>query len=36
MGKKKKRKETKKQQNSYSYELIGVLLILFNVIEKGL
>ena len=28
MSKKKKRKETKKEKNNYSYELIGVLLIL--------
>ena len=32
MSKKKKRKETKKEKNSYSYELIGVLLILISLI----
>ena len=32
MSKKKKRKETKKEKNNYSYELIGVLLILIALI----
>ena len=32
MSKKKKRKETKKEKKSYSYELIGVLLILIALI----
>ena len=34
MSKKKKRNETKKEKNSYSYELIGVLLILISSFER--